>query len=65
MYTDGLTDAMNFQRETFGRPRLIEALKQGGATADAVAQNIVWSMRRFAGLTSRTDDVTLLVAKIS
>jgi sigma-B regulation protein RsbU (phosphoserine phosphatase) len=65
LYTDGLTDAMNFHRETWGRARLIEAFQQGGATADAVAQNIVWSMRRFAGLTSRTDDVTLMVAKIS
>ena len=53
MYTDGLTDAMNFHQETFGRQRLIEAFLQGGATADAVAQNIVWSMRRFAGLTTR------------
>jgi phosphoserine phosphatase RsbU/P len=65
LYTDGLTDAMNFQKQTFGRQRLIEAFLQGGATADAVAQNIVWSMRRFAGLTSRTDDVTMIVAKIS
>ncbi len=65
LYTDGLTDAMNFHKETFGRQRLIEAFLQGGASADVVAQNIVWSMRRFAGFTTRTDDVTLLVAKIT
>jgi phosphoserine phosphatase RsbU/P len=64
LYTDGLTDAMNFQNETFGRQRLMDAFIQGGATADAVAQNILWTMRRFAGLTSRTDDVTMIVAKI-
>ena len=65
LYTDGLPDAMNFQRQTFGRQRVMEAFLQGGATADAVAQNIVWSMRRFSGLTPRSDDVTMIVAKIS
>jgi sigma-B regulation protein RsbU (phosphoserine phosphatase) len=64
LYTDGLTDAMNFQNETFGRQRLMDAFLQGGADAEAVSQNILWTMRRFAGLTSRTDDVTMIVAKI-
>jgi len=64
LYTDGLTDAMNFEQKTFGRQRLMEAFLAGGPTADAVAQNILWNMRRFAGLTRRTDDVTMIVAKI-
>jgi len=64
LYTDGLTDAMNFAQETFGRQRLLEAFRAGGPTADVVAQNILWSMRRFAGLTKRTDDVTIVVARV-
>lgn len=64
LYTDGLTDAMNFQGETFGRQRVLEAFQQGGETADQVAQNILWHMRRFVGLTRRTDDVTMIVARI-
>jgi serine phosphatase RsbU (regulator of sigma subunit) len=28
LYTDGLTDGMNFEQECFGRPRLIDALKR-------------------------------------
>jgi serine phosphatase RsbU (regulator of sigma subunit) len=64
LYTDGLTDAMNFEQETFGRQRLMEAFRAGGPTADAVAQNILWNMRRFVGLTRRTDDVTMIVAKV-
>ncbi len=65
MYTDGLADAMNFHQETFGRQRILDAFKQGGATAEAVAQNILWEMRRFVGLTKRTDDVTMIVARIT
>ncbi len=65
LYTDGLTDAMNFQQETFGRQRLIEAFKKGGATAEIIAQNILWDMRRFVGLTKRTDDVTMMVARMT
>jgi sigma-B regulation protein RsbU (phosphoserine phosphatase) len=65
LYTDGLTDAMNFKQEVFGRQRIIEAFKQGGATAEIAAQNILWEMRRFVGLTKRTDDVTMIVARIT
>jgi sigma-B regulation protein RsbU (phosphoserine phosphatase) len=65
LYTDGLADAMNFRQETFGRQRIIEAFGHGGATAEIAAQNILWEMRRFVGLTKRTDDVTMIVARIT
>lgn len=65
LYTDGLADAMNFKQETFGRKRIIDAFAKGGATAEAVAQNILWEMRRFVGLTRRVDDVTLMVVRIT
>ncbi|HEX2971051.1 MAG TPA: SpoIIE family protein phosphatase [Tepidisphaeraceae bacterium] len=64
MYTDGLTDAMNFQRKTYGKQRLIESLAKGGATAEIISQNILWDMRRYVGLTERTDDVTMIVARV-
>jgi serine phosphatase RsbU (regulator of sigma subunit) len=64
LYTDGLTDAMDFEQKTFGRQRLMEAFRAGGPTAEVVAQNILWNMRKFAGLTRRTDDVTMIVAKM-
>jgi sigma-B regulation protein RsbU (phosphoserine phosphatase) len=65
LYTDGLTDAMNFKQETFGRQRIIEAFKRAGDSAEIAAQNILWEMRRFVGLTKRTDDVTMIVARIT
>jgi sigma-B regulation protein RsbU (phosphoserine phosphatase) len=64
LYTDGLSDAMNFEKQTFGRQRLIEAFMQGGETADEVAQNVLWQMRKFVGLSKRTDDVTMIVVRV-
>ena len=63
IYTDGLADAMNFQGETFGRQRIVNAFANGGATAEAISQNILWDLRRFVGLTKRTDDVTMIIAR--
>ena len=64
LYTDGLTDAMNFDQQPFGRQRVIEALMEGGESADLIAQNILWHQRRFVGMAKRTDDVTMIVARI-
>ncbi|MGA2442731.1 MAG: SpoIIE family protein phosphatase, partial [Tepidisphaeraceae bacterium] len=65
LYTDGLMDAMNFERERFGRQRIIEAFAPGGPSAEAIVQSILWSQRRFTGLAKPTDDVTMIVAKVS
>jgi sigma-B regulation protein RsbU (phosphoserine phosphatase) len=64
LYTDGLPDAMNFQQETFGRHRVIDAFRKGGESAEVVSQNILWELRKFVGMSKRTDDVTMVVAKI-
>ena len=64
LYTDGVPDAMNFQQQSYGRQRLVDAFMKGGETAEAVVQNLLWDMRRFVGLTKRTDDVTMIVVKV-
>lgn len=65
-YTDGLTDAMNFNQERFGRQRLIEAFREAGAvSADIVAQHVLWQLRKFVGMAKPTDDVTMIVARIA
>jgi len=64
LYTDGVPDGMNFKQEPFGRQRLIEVFKRGGETAEAVAQNILWELRKFVGISKRTDDVTMIVVKM-
>jgi serine phosphatase RsbU (regulator of sigma subunit) len=55
---------MNFERKTFGRQRVLEAFAKGGETAEAVAQNVLWEMRKFVGLSKRTDDVTMIVMRV-
>jgi sigma-B regulation protein RsbU (phosphoserine phosphatase) len=64
LYSDGLLDGMNFAKETFGRHRLTEVFKRGGETAEAVVQGILWELRKFEGISKRTDDVTMIVVKV-
>ena len=67
LYTDGLPDAMNFAHQTFGRQRAVEALKTYGAadaTAQGVADHLLWEVRKFAGMARRTDDITMVVARV-
>jgi len=64
LYTDGLADGMNFQQETFGRQRVLEAFKRASGSAEQVAQGILWELRRFVGLAKRSDDVTMTVVRI-
>ena len=64
LYTDGVTDAANFDGERFARPRLIEAFSRGGPTAESVAQNVLWELRKFAGMAERIDDITMMVVRV-
>ena len=68
-YSDGVMDAMNFAGEKFGRPRLYAALmsllaSDPRASAKAIADHIVWEMRRFIGLNPETDDTTIVVVRV-
>ena len=64
LYTDGLADAVNFDGERYGNKRIKDVFAKGGDTADVVAQNILWDMRKFVGMTKCADDVTMIVVKV-
>jgi sigma-B regulation protein RsbU (phosphoserine phosphatase) len=64
LYTDGLCDSMNFEQKTFGRERVIKAFCEGGGSAEEVAHHVLWEMRKFVGLSKRTDDVTMIVVRV-
>ncbi|HZL35464.1 MAG TPA: SpoIIE family protein phosphatase [Tepidisphaeraceae bacterium] len=64
LYTDGVTDAMNFAGDRFGRVRLLEAFAKGGATAETTAQSILWELRKYVGLAKRPDDITMMVVRV-
>ncbi|GAH72903.1 unnamed protein product, partial [marine sediment metagenome] len=65
--TDGLTEALNHDDEPFGRPRLeaaaLEAIADG-RTAEGIAHHVLWVMRRFTGLQTALDDLTLVVIRV-
>ncbi len=63
--TDGVTEATNFQGEQFGRKRLRQALaKYKGEKVDTLANQILWDVRRFAGLSPQADDLTIVAARV-
>jgi serine phosphatase RsbU (regulator of sigma subunit) len=63
LYTDGLTDAVDFKGERYARPRLNDAF-HNAERAETVAQTVLWDLRKFVGLSKATDDVTMIVAKM-
>ncbi len=69
IYSDGLTDAQNYDRQRYGRERLCRAVTQsfelvGEATASLILNHILWDVRRFVGLNPQYDDITLVVTRI-
>ncbi len=67
-YTDGVTDAMNFEQEKFGRARLTQSVldqlrSKPNSGAKDIADRVLWDVRRFVGLNTDRDDVTLLIAR--
>jgi sigma-B regulation protein RsbU (phosphoserine phosphatase) len=66
LITDGVTDALNFQGTSYGQERLRESIRrQRGLGAMQLAQQLLWDVRRFAGLTEQTDDITIVTLKVT
>jgi serine phosphatase RsbU (regulator of sigma subunit)/ligand-binding sensor protein len=64
--TDGVTEAMNFEGSTYGRERLMASIRKRRALgAPQLARQILWDVRRFAGLAEQSDDITIVVAKVN
>jgi sigma-B regulation protein RsbU (phosphoserine phosphatase) len=65
-YTDGLTDAANFEGELWGREKMLETTKKFTADpAEQIVKNILAYRRRFAGLARQVDDTSIIVIKIA
>ncbi len=65
LFTDGVTDAMNFHGEMFGRDRVLaSAMRHRELHAQQLAAQMLWDVRRFAGLTEQTDDITIVAVKV-
>lgn len=62
LYTDGLTEAKNKQREQFGLQRLIDQLKSGTDSQEQIEQ-MTQAMHQFVGDASQSDDLTMLAIR--
>lgn len=68
IYSDGLPDAFNFAQQKFGRQRIIDAMHEaakGNMSAKDAMNHVLWQMRRFAGLRTNNDDLTLVMIKVA
>ncbi|MDE0057762.1 MAG: SpoIIE family protein phosphatase [Defluviicoccus sp.] len=64
LYTDGISEAMNIQGETFDESRLESALSIGpGAPVDTVIGNVTLAVGEFVGDAEQSDDITCLVLR--
>ncbi len=63
--TDGLTDAVNFEGDLWGRERMLEVAKKfANEPAAIMMHNILGYRRRFVGLSSQIDDTSIVIVKV-
>ncbi len=61
MYTDGVSEAMNKQREEYGEARLREFIRAlDVASANASILQLIDDVKRYVGGAAQSDDITLL-----
>ena len=69
LYTDGLTEAKNVERNAFGRPRIQAFLERFASNEDQSLYNLVSSLseetHNFAGMAPQSDDLTMLAIRFS
>ncbi|MBL8822569.1 MAG: SpoIIE family protein phosphatase [Planctomycetia bacterium] len=58
--TDGITDANNSNKESFGRERLMAAMKNGAKEAPLLGQHVLRAVDEFATAPEQFDDLTLV-----
>jgi CHASE2 domain-containing sensor protein len=64
LYTDGITEAMNPQRDLYGLDRLCEVLvEHHQLPAEDIKNAVIDHVRQFIGVQTVFDDITLLVIK--
>jgi phosphoserine phosphatase RsbU/P len=63
-FTDGLTDAANFNGDLWGRDNLLAVAKKFAlCPAEQMAGNILLYRRRFVGLADQLDDISVVVVR--
>lgn len=62
IYTDGITEAFNSQKEEFSEERLLKILKDGDSSSiESLSKSVLDEVKLFAGKEPQSDDITLLI----
>lgn len=69
LYTDGLTEAMNINRQEFGEERMIETIrnivkKHADVAPDNLLEGMTDEIKQFVDKAEQSDDLTMLAIKI-
>lgn len=65
LYTDGITEAMNSDREEYGQEKLEEIIRDSvKLSAKVITENIISDVKAFTGNNPAHDDMTLIVVKV-
>jgi len=65
LFTDGVTEAMDFDGRVYGTDRLRASIsKHRDLDAQHLAHQIHWDVRRYAGLAEQADDITIVTVKV-
>jgi phosphoserine phosphatase RsbU/P len=64
-YSDGLTEAMNSEREQYGEERLMQAVERAdGLDADGVHERVLGDVKEFLSGVAPQDDMTVVVLRV-
>jgi sigma-B regulation protein RsbU (phosphoserine phosphatase) len=64
MYTDGVTEADNLQKELYGEDRLIKILNENkNETLNNICNSVSVDIRKFENGAEQADDITMLILK--
>ena len=63
LYTDGVTEAKDVNRQQYGRKRLLETLSACSRKPDVLIHEVEDSVRAFAGAAEQSDDITMLAVR--
>src|SRR5947209_5339231 len=64
LYTDGVTEALNTERDEFGLGRTIESVRASATDgAQAIVKRVIDDVHNFIGSTPQNDDITLIAIR--
>ena len=64
LYTDGLTEAENAERELFGKQRIDNVITTFSGTPQQLVETMTEAVHQFVGDTEQSDDLTMLAFRI-